>query len=78
MPEDVLYKCSITTTTTSRKHYQISDQSIRDMLSMQGVNVPPEARIFIEVPGGGDWSNCSLGINEDCPINVCWEETTHE
>lgn len=28
------------------------------------------AEIFVNVPGGGDWSNMELEIDKDCPIVI--------
>lgn len=39
--------------------------------------IPANAEITIQVPGGGDWSNEELSINSDVPIVVKWKEEVH-
>lgn len=31
-------------------------------------------RVYIEVPGGGDWSNSPLDVTADRPVIVEWEQ----
>lgn len=41
-----------------------------------GTIIPEGATVFVRVPGGGDWSNENLEIDDDdCSIHVQWEET---
>lgn len=38
--------------------------------------IPDQAKVSIEVPGGGDWSGMELSIGDDIGhIKVSWEET---
>jgi hypothetical protein len=39
---------------------------------------PANTRIWIHVPGGGDYSNCVLNLFDDLPVCLSWktEETT--
>ena len=30
-------------------------------------------RVYIDVPGGGDWSGCPLDVSADRPVIVEWE-----
>ncbi len=48
-----------TITTTTRVEYQITADDIRKALAL-----PKGAVLFIQVPGGGDWSNCALDLDE--------------
>lgn len=34
--------------------------------------------VNVYVPGGGDWSNACLNIDEDTPLNFSWEESSRE
>lgn len=36
------------------------------------LNIPDDAKIFVKVPGGGDWSNTNLNIDDDTPLIVEW------
>ena len=38
------------------------------------IQVPAYAKVSFQVPGGGDWSNETLEVDEDCPICITWEE----
>jgi len=32
--------------------------------------------VYVRVPGGGDWSNTNLDVDEKCPILIEWTETS--
>ena len=51
---------------------QLSNEDIIKMLRKEGVIRDNETikSIHIEVPGGGDWSNMNLDINDKDPIQV--------
>lgn len=65
---------------TAEHTIELDSSAIRDMLNEQGAEIPEDAevRIFVGVPGGGDWSNMDLSITKDCPVRVEWRtaETT--
>lgn len=53
--------------------------AINQELKSQGAAViPPEAEIYFSVPGGGDWSNTDIDIDDQCPIKIKWTEVTEE
>lgn len=35
--------------------------------------IPDNAKVFIHVPGGGDYSNMDLDVDEETPLQVSWE-----
>lgn len=37
--------------------------------------IPEKAKVYVSVPGGGDWSNTSLDLDADIPLVVTWDET---
>lgn len=39
----------------------------------EALNLPPGAELFVDVPGGGDWSNQELGLNE-APLQARFSE----
>lgn len=43
---------------------------------LQALGIPEGARVYVEVPSGGDWSGCDLDIEHGQPIIVSWQ--THE
>jgi hypothetical protein len=71
-----------TTTTTTRRHrVEIDNTDLIQLLTnlttanLADVSIPPDgARIYISIPGGGDWSSTDLDIDKDNPIVIEWEE----
>jgi hypothetical protein len=62
-------------TTTKEYALKLSYDNIRECLSRLGYNVPSNASITVRVPGGGDWSNTDLDLQET-QIDVRWTDTT--
>lgn len=59
---------TFTSTTTTQ---EISAKDLRSAL-----NVPDNARLFVTVPSGGDYSSMELDIDElDEGLQVSWTET---
>lgn len=52
----------IVTTTVEEREYSAED--IRNALCL-----PPGAMLYVDVPGGGDWSNTSLSLDQH-PLHV--------
>lgn len=67
-----------TVTTTTTTEITIDRQDILDFLRQKFPGIPDDAVVEFDVPGGGSWSNMSIDISEDTPINVRWrtEATT--
>lgn len=65
--------------TTTVEEYTFNDLEILEALKDAG-KLPKDAkgRLTIWVPGGGDWSNMELDIDDDNPIRITVETTTHE
>lgn len=52
--------------------------AINQELAAQGINrIPEDAYIFVTVPGGGDWSNTELDLNEH-EVEIKWTVETGE
>lgn len=49
---------------------------LRQELKSQGVktDLPDNAEVEFHVPGGGDYSNCSLNVDDDNAVTVTWSE----
>lgn len=44
------------------------------MLRRDGHDIPEKAVVTVTVPGGGDWSNMALNLDDaDQPIEITWE-----
>jgi hypothetical protein len=69
----------ITTTVTKVHNCSLGKAEILQLLSQQlGKTIPSNATVNVRVPGGGDWSDMDLDI-EESPVQVSWaEETTSE
>jgi hypothetical protein len=63
--------------TTERTHHITLDDeflrvAINQELKAQGEEPMAEnARMYVSVPGGGDWSNTELELS-DAPLNIQW------
>jgi hypothetical protein len=65
-------------TTTVKKTVTLDRKAIQRLLAQVMSGVPVDANIYIDIPGGGDWSNTSLDISSDNPVTIEWTETTTE
>lgn len=54
----------------------LDDEDIREILKQKyNITIPAKAlslKVFVEVPGGGDWSGQELEIDDDTQIQVVW------
>ena len=57
----------------------LTEEDIREILIERGV-LPSDVscEIFVQVPGGGDWSNTALDIDSSTPVRIFYEITTTE
>lgn len=74
-----------TATRTTRRHtVSLHGEDIvellRQELKSQGVKRLPTGKVevHVSIPGGGDWSNTNLTIDDACPVVVNWEEIEEE
>lgn len=60
-----------TTTVTTDVSYSLKLSELREALKL-----PPHAKLSVSVPGGGDWSNCDLELDDrDCFLDVAYSDT---
>lgn len=61
--------------TVERHKITLSGKDIRELIKAQtsAFNIPTDADICVYIPGGGDWSNTTLDIDEDHPIVIEWK-----
>lgn len=72
-------------TTTQRVTARITGKDLVDLINRELVAngtpetdiIPKDAEVFVRVPGGADWSNEDLDIDNH-PIQVQWTRTTTE
>lgn len=41
---------------------------------LKALGLPQDADVYVEVPGGGDWSNCELNIDNDVPLKITYKK----
>lgn len=65
---------------TETKTYLLTDTDFVEFLLFKGVILAKEDNIsvFVRVPGGGDWSNTDLEIDDEHPVNIVVETTTEK
>jgi len=63
-----------TVRTETTRRVELGDVQILELLASRSIYVPKDATITVTVPGGGDWSNTDLDINDRCPVVVSWTE----
>lgn len=66
-----------TVKTTSQHEIRVSRHQLVQMLQRDGLDVvPDDAAVTVRVPGGGDYSNTDLDIDQDTDIKITWQEKT--
>lgn len=72
-------KPNVTKTITTRtvNQVKIGRAELLCALAHAGyTDIPADARVEFDVPGGGDWSNTSIDIDDQNPLVITWEETS--
>ena len=54
-----------TTKTETTTHHEFNYEEVRKALGL-----PENAKIWVQVPGGGDWSNAKLDIGRDVMLEA--------
>lgn len=69
-----MFDINKTTTVETRYHAELDRPKLIALLRQAGHDVPDNAGIFVNVPGGGDWSHEQLDI-DDAPIQLYYATT---
>jgi len=64
-------RCTVERIEKITNSYTITDEDIR-----RAFHLPADAKIFVRVPGGGDWSNTDLEISDAQPLQAVATEIT--
>ncbi len=64
------------TVTTTQVSYFLGREELYKLFEEAGIEVPKGAYIYINIPGGGDYSNMQLEVDKDCPLVVCYQTVT--
>ena len=68
---------SRTTRTETRVKLKMTGKELLELLRRDGQAIPKSGvDVSVRVPGGGDWSNTSLDIDDDTPIEITFTEIT--
>ena len=67
-------KPKVQTTTERKIHFELSRIDVIAIMRKSGLDVPDDAQVAVDVPGGGDWSNTRLDVDQDSPLIVKWTE----
>lgn len=61
--------------TETRHTVELDAQDLLECLAPK-LNIPPEilhrVKLYVEIPGGGDWSNTDLSISSESPLKISW------
>ena len=57
------------------RQIKITNHDIISMLRKKGLVTNKETitKVFVSIPGGGDWSNTDMNINDEDPIQITVE-----
>lgn len=69
---------TVTVIRTEKRSFEMNRGDIAAALRALGVALPKdpvEVRIYFAVPGGGDWSNTDIDIDDKNPVRVEWQTT---
>lgn len=63
----------VTSVVTKDFRLEVPAKALIEALQAVGLAVPTDAEVYVQVPGGGDWSNTSLDIDDACPVVLTWQ-----
>lgn len=63
----------VDTVTVSKASIELTGEQLLRILKDIGYTIPDYATVTVHVPGGGDWSNTDLDIEEQTPIKIAWK-----
>lgn len=52
---------------------KVGSTALRELLIHAGHKVPENAKVTIWIPGGGDYSNCSLDVTDQNQLDIQWK-----
>lgn len=73
-------KPKVTTRTITRKDktIQLTRDNILELLWGADYDIPTDATVEFRVPGGGDFANCNIDIDEDNPVIISFTTVEEE
>lgn len=63
---------------TEKHELRVDGDFLLHLLQAAGYLIPDHATVSFGVPGGGDWSNTDIDIDERHPVLVEWTNKTME
>lgn len=76
---DLLFTMATHTTIRKRVTATVTGSTIREALNQELkangsiVRIPADATVEFHVPGGADWSDTEIKIDDQHPIHISWE-----
>jgi len=72
------YSPDFSTKTTTLKLSAVDIINALNLKLRSGDQIPPNASVSINIPGGGDWSNTNMEIDDhgDCPVLIKYTQET--
>jgi hypothetical protein len=71
-------KMTASVTTERKFRVELTAKHLLAMLAKQGQRIPSDAKITFHVPGGGDYSNMAIDIDDEKPVYVEWKTESVE
>ena len=71
-------RTTVTKTTAKKVTIEVDAVTLIEALRANGVKIPGDAKVYVTVPGGGDWSHTDLDIDDDAPLTIEYEEHTED
>lgn len=75
-------KSRTSTTTTVETTIELSNRDLARLLTgyieSWGFSIEHIQRVFVKIPGGGDWSNTDLDIDLQCPLIIVFKKENKE
>jgi hypothetical protein len=76
MEEIMIQNKGVRVERTEKCSIELNASDLVDLLRKGGYHIPPAAtsnmRVYFAVPGGGDWSNTDVAIDDRNPVYVEW------
>jgi len=69
----VAVKKTVLTTITQEHELELTNEELIVILQNAGYEVGQHSKVFVTVPGGGDWSNMDLAISGRTPLRLTWK-----
>lgn len=70
---DLPPKIRVTEKRLSTHRLEIAGSDLVELLNQVGYVIPEGSKVIVHVPGGGDWSDTDMILNDGHPVVITWE-----